>query len=122
MRCTRRHLCAANGYAYRCRGCDMALDCTTRGMISAGTGKQMKILLRRLWYDMQIGVYGSIVVLLFGLLSHVSASPAFLQFWNSLLWLVPSSIVGTEIARGIHWLLLRFAGPESQTKPKRPTI
>ena len=100
----------------------MSLDRSARGVISAGTEKQMKILCRRLWYDMQIGVYASIVVLLFGLLSHVSAYPAFLLFWHSLLWLVPSSIVGTEIARGIHWLLLRFAGPESQTKPKRPTI
>jgi len=80
----------------------------------------MKILGRRIWYDMQIGVYGSLIGFLLRLVSRVPASQAFSQFWHSLMWLVPSCIVGTEIARGVHWLIHRNGRLRPGTKPSQP--
>lgn len=60
----------------------------------------------RLWEDVQIGVNGTITASALRFIGGSSLAHAFSYLWHTLLWLVPTSFVGTEFARGLHALII----------------
>lgn len=74
---------------------------------------------RRFWEDVRFGLYGSIATSVLTLFTGSGSTYALSHFWQSLLWLVPASFVGTELARGLHALIVRRRQHSLLTKPTK---
>lgn len=81
----------------------------------------MTSLRRRFWEDIQVGLFGSIAALVLTLFTGSGPVHAFSYFWHSLLWLVPTSFVGTELARGLRAFIVRRRQHTVMTKPPKPS-
>ena len=75
---------------------------------------------RRLWEDVQVVVFGSLLASSLPLLAGQGFVHVLPHFWRSLLWMVPCTFVGTELARSLHGLILLGRLHKASVKLSKP--